>query len=94
MVVVTAVANGGKRADWEGGVGAAWDGWEVGDMATFEFDYDPEEALAHLVMTGCLPEQRSHQYYPTPASVAEEAVDLAEIRPHDKILPTYKEIQC
>ena len=56
------------------------------DMATFEFDYDPEEALAHLVMTGCLPEQRSHQYYPTPASVAEEAVDLAEIRPHDKIL--------
>lgn len=56
------------------------------DTATYAFDYEPEDALALVVMNGCLPEQRSHQYYPTPGTLAEELVALAGITPEDSIL--------
>lgn len=47
----------------------------------FEFDYDPSEIIAEIVTTGCIPDQYSHQFYPTPEDLAQEAVDLAEIGP-------------
>jgi hypothetical protein len=37
----------------------------------FQFDYDPREAIAEIVCTGCLPDRKAHQYYPTPPRVAE-----------------------
>lgn len=52
----------------------------------FLFDYDPDEVLRDIVCSGCVPEQRSHQFYPTPASVAEIAVEMAQIGPHDTCL--------
>jgi hypothetical protein len=46
---------------------------------TYEFQYDPREVLEEIVMTGLVPEHRSHQFYPTPDTLAQEAVELAEI---------------
>jgi hypothetical protein len=47
--------------------------------AGFEFDYDPTEVLGEIVASGCVPDQKSHQYYPTPEKLARIAVDAAEI---------------
>lgn len=43
------------------------------------FDYDPTEVIRGIIVRGSVPEQKSHQYYPTPSSIAERAVEWAEI---------------
>jgi len=47
----------------------------------YSFDYHPSEAIKEVVASGCLPDQKTHQYYPTPAVVAEAAVEMAQIGP-------------
>jgi len=44
-----------------------------------EFDYDPTIAISHVIISGCLPDKKSHQYYPTPEPLAAELVEWAEI---------------
>lgn len=56
----------------------------VGEAAgIFRFDYNPRDAIGELVAVGALPDERSHQYFPTPEHLAAEAVSLAEIGPTD-----------
>ena len=45
----------------------------------FQFNYSPFDVIKQIVNSGCIPDQKSHQYYPTPESIAEIAVELAEI---------------
>lgn len=45
----------------------------------FEFDYAPKEVVDQIVCSGCIPDHKSHQFYPTPASVAEKAIELAMV---------------
>lgn len=45
--------------------------------AYFAFDYNPREVIAEIICSGCLPDQKAHQFYPTPANVAEVAIELA-----------------
>lgn len=45
----------------------------------WEFNYAPREVLQEVVVSGCIPDQVAHQYYPTPAEIAHEAIMLAEI---------------
>ncbi len=52
----------------------------------YQFGYDPSSALDHIMLTGCIPEHRSHQYYPTPPSIAVQAVEFAEIEPWHSVL--------
>lgn len=52
----------------------------------FQFDYDPQLVIDEIVCSGCIPDQKSHQFYPTPASLAEIAVGLAEIGPDHQCL--------
>ena len=40
----------------------------------WEFDYDPSRVLGEIVASGCIPDYQSHQFYPTPESLAERAV--------------------
>lgn len=51
-----------------------------------EFDYDPADAINEIITSGCIPDQVSHQYYPTPENVATAAVELAEIGDGDMCL--------
>lgn len=43
------------------------------------FDYDPSAVLDEIVVSGCIPDQRAHQFYPTPVALARVLVDMAEI---------------
>ena len=52
----------------------------------FAFDYDPREVIAEIICTGCLPDQKAHQYYPTPDNLAQIAVEMAQIEPHHECL--------
>lgn len=46
----------------------------------FEFDYDPTTALEDIQLTGALPEQKTHQFYPTTGKLAAQLLDEADIR--------------
>jgi len=48
-----------------------------GGLEFWRFDYEPGQVLNQIVCSGCIPDHKSHQYYPTPASVAEKAIELA-----------------
>lgn len=50
------------------------------------FDYEPGEVLSEIVVTGCLPDQKAHQFYPTPGWLAEKLVDAARIGDTDTVL--------
>jgi len=52
----------------------------------WRFDYPVIYVLSEIIRTGMLPEQKSHQFYPTPAGLAEEAVAWAEIGPDHTVL--------
>ncbi|PYA59358.1 restriction endonuclease subunit M [Serratia marcescens] len=52
----------------------------------WEFDYDPARVLGEIIASGCIPDHQSHQFYPTPESLAEWAVSEAEIQPGEKCL--------
>ena len=55
----------------------------------FQFDYDWRPVLDEVVCSGCIPDHKSHQYYPTPENIAKAAVELAEIGPdHDCLEPS------
>lgn len=43
------------------------------------FEFSPLEVIKEIVASGCIPDQQSHQFYPTPESLAKIAVDLADI---------------
>jgi hypothetical protein len=45
----------------------------------FQFDYDAGELLATVGVSGCLPDDKAHQFYPTPRGLAERLVELAAI---------------
>lgn len=45
----------------------------------WRFEYDPSPVLAEIIASGCIPDQRAHQFYPTPERLARIAVDLADI---------------
>lgn len=53
---------------------------------SWKFEYSLDDVLGHILRTGQLPEIRTHQYYPTPRHLAEEAVDLADIGNDDDVL--------
>lgn len=50
------------------------------NFSGYEFDYDPTDALNQIICSGCIPDQKSHQYYPTPLSIAEEVIITADIQ--------------
>lgn len=52
----------------------------VFEKGHFIFDYQADIVVDEICRTGMIPEQRSHQYYPTPEKVARDAVAIAQIR--------------
>ncbi len=52
----------------------------------WEFSYLILPVLKELSRTGRIPEQKSHQFYPTPVELAEIAVRMAGIEPHHTCL--------
>lgn len=52
----------------------------------FRFDYSIREVIAEVVASGVVPDQRAHQYYPTPAELAARVVAAAGIEAHHSVL--------
>ena len=52
----------------------------------FEFGYPYKEVLQEIVVTGCVPDQKAHQFYPTPSSIAAIAAEMANIGDDDTVL--------
>jgi len=46
----------------------------------FELDYDPTTAIQDIQLSGALPEQKTHQFYPTPGALAAQLLDEVDIR--------------
>jgi hypothetical protein len=66
------------------GIGAVSDGTEF--MPTFTFPFDATDVIGELLASGCMPDVKAHQYYPTPRWLAERVVELAEIQPGMTVL--------
>lgn len=43
----------------------------------WQFDYPPQLVLDEVCASGCIPDDKAHQFYPTPSEVADEAARLA-----------------
>jgi len=56
------------------------------EKGCWEFGYLIKPVLKELSRAGRIPEQKSHQFYPTPAELAEIAVRMAAIEPHHTCL--------
>jgi hypothetical protein len=54
--------------------------------STFEFDYSPAEVIEEILNSGCIPDQKAHQFYPTPARLAEKVIELAQIESNHECL--------
>lgn len=52
----------------------------------WQFDYAALPVIDEIVCSGCVPDVKAHQFYPTPESVARVAVALADIGPDDTVL--------
>jgi hypothetical protein len=50
------------------------------------FDYPIKPVIKELQRTGCIPEQKSHQFYPTPEVVAQAAIAMLGIEDGDNFL--------
>lgn len=61
-------------------------GVSCGNGTYYQFDYDPSEVLDEIVASGCIPDQKAHQFYPTPEKLARIAVELADIGDNDLVL--------
>lgn len=59
---------------------------EKGLSSWWEFDYPPEPVIKRIVVEGAIPDHRSHQFYPTPESIARRTVELAGIGSTDSVL--------
>jgi hypothetical protein len=58
----------------------------VHEKDVVRFDYDPRYVLREILTSGCVPDQKAHQFYPTPESVALAAVEMASIGDDDDCL--------
>lgn len=56
------------------------------ERGVWHFDYEPADVLSEIVVSGRIPDQRAHQFYPTPESVGRVAVELADIGPGHTVL--------
>ena len=56
------------------------------ERGAWRFDYDPGPIIDEISCSGCLPDQVSHQFYPTPEEIARAAVAAAEIEPGMAVL--------
>lgn len=61
-------------------------GGAVGEDSFWHFEYPPMPAIDEICTSGCVPDQVSHQFYPTPPELAARVVEMADIKPGMSVL--------
>lgn len=61
-------------------------GGAVGEDSFWHFEYPPMPVIDEICTSGCIPDQVSHQFYPTPEALAARVVEMADIKPGMSIL--------
>jgi hypothetical protein len=52
----------------------------------WQFDYPYGQVLREILISGCIPDQQAHQFYPSPEKLADICADLAQIGESDTVL--------
>ena len=52
----------------------------------FDFDYAPYSIINEIIITGCIPNYKSFQFYPTPEELSNKVFELADINDTHSIL--------
>jgi hypothetical protein len=68
-----------KALEAIGGVWVKGEKGELGSCDHWAFDYEPGPVIDQVVCSGCIPDQKSHQFYPTPDVVANAAIESAMV---------------
>lgn len=58
----------------------------INALTWYEFDYDPTTAIQDIQLSGALPDQKTHQFYPMPGVLASLLLDEVAIQEGDKCL--------
>ncbi|MGK2894987.1 DUF4942 domain-containing protein [Klebsiella michiganensis] len=53
---------------------------------SWKFPYEPTTTFDSVVSMGLIPEVKSHQFYPTPASIAQYVAQILKCKPTDRVL--------
>ncbi|WP_075881886.1 class I SAM-dependent methyltransferase [Vreelandella massiliensis] len=61
-------------------------GGQSEDGRVFDFDYPIGPVVDDIVFSGCIPNAKSHQFYPTPETLAASVVNLLDIQTEDRVL--------
>ena len=72
------MAEAGRALESIGGVNVSAYRWTFG--------YDPRTVINEIVCNGCIPDDKSHQFYPTPDNLARKVIELAEINESHTVL--------
>lgn len=56
------------------------------ELGYWQFDYPAGSVVTEIVCSGCVPDHKTHQFYPTPETVAQAAIEMADIGPEDSCL--------
>ena len=51
----------------------------------YQFGYSPKNVFEKILFSGTLPDQKTHQFYPTPMEISKYVMDLADVGKNDKI---------
>lgn len=52
-----------------------------GNCSFWRFDYEPGQVLGQILCSGCIPDHKSHQFYPTTGDLADDVIAEAGIGP-------------
>lgn len=58
----------------------------VKERGSWMFPYEPTATFDSIVAMGLIPEVKSHQFYPTPASIAQYVAQILKCTPTDRVL--------
>lgn len=52
----------------------------------YKFDYNPQKVFEDVIFHGAMPDQKTHQFYPTPEIISEYVMRTADVKENDKVL--------
>ena len=52
----------------------------------YKFDYNPQKVFEDVIFHGAMPDQKTHQFYPTPEIISEYVIRTADVKENDKVL--------